>query len=146
MRLHCSVIIAFTIAYFSGGAWAAPELQVKFHMGIGNGSTQQVGGSLVNIGDSPIAQGYLVVTPIAIQCHPKASILYPFGLLAAGEERQFSVPVAEGFSSYRLQMGAFDQQGFAVTAKDANQAILDGRIGEEREKCAAARDAELIKD
>ena len=117
----------------------APELQVVFHMGVGNGSTQEVGGTLINAGDAPIAQGYLVVTPIADQCYPKASILYPFGFLAAGEEQSFSVPVAERFSSYRLQMGAFDEQGFAVTAKDANQEILDGRIGDEREKCNAAR-------
>ena len=121
-------------------AHAAPELQVKFHMGIGNGLTQAVGGTLINAGDAPIAQGYLVITPIATQCHPKASILYQIGLLAPGEEQQFSVPVIERFSSYRLQMGAFDEQGFAVTAKDANQAILDGRIGEEREKCNANRE------
>lgn len=140
MRSHCNMLIAFTIACFSAYTWAAPELQVKFHMGIGNGSTQAVGGTLFNAGDTPIAQGYLVVTPIAGQCHPKASILYSFGLLAAGEEQSFSVPVTEGFSSYRLQMGAFDEQGFAVTAKDANQAILDGRIGEEREKCNAAQE------
>ena len=146
MRRYCNVIIVLIMGYFSGYAHAAPELQVKFHMGVGNGSTQAVGGTLVNSGDTPIAQGYLVITPIATLCHPKASILYPIGLLAPGEEQQFSIPVTERFSSYRLQMGAFDQQGFAVTAIDANQAILDGRIGEEREKCNAAREAESIKD
>jgi hypothetical protein len=139
MRSHFKFLIAFTIAYFCGYAWAAPELQVKFHMGVGNGSTQAVGGTLINAGDAPIAQGYLVITPIATQCHPKASILHPIGLLAPGEEQQFNIPVAERFSSYRLQMGAFDEQGFAVTAKDANQAILDGRIDEERKACSAAR-------
>ena len=140
MKPHCNTLIALVIAFFSGCTWAAPELQVVFHMGVGNGSTQAVGGTLINAGDTPIAQGYLVVTPIADQCSPKASILYPFGLLAAGEEQAFSVPVTERFSSYRLQMGAFDEQGFAVMVKDANQAILDGRIGEEREKCNAARE------
>jgi len=109
-------------------------------MGIGNGTTQDVGGTLINAGDEPIAQGYLVIMPIAIKCNPKTSVFYPFGLLAPGEELSFRVPVTERFSSYRLQMGAFDEQGFAVTAKDANQAILDGRIGEEREKCNAARE------
>lgn len=109
-------------------------------MGVGNGATQEVGGTLVNAGDAPIAQGYLVITPVTAQCHPKTSILYTFGLLAPGEEQPFRVPVIDRFSSYRLQMGAFDKQGFAVTAKDANQAILDGRIGEEREKCNAARE------
>ena len=84
MRSHCNILIAFTIAYFSGYAWAAPELQVKFHMGIGNGTTQAVGGTLINAGDAPIAQGYLVIMPIAIQCHPKTSVFYPFGLLAPG--------------------------------------------------------------
>lgn len=119
---------------------AAPELQVKFHMGIGNGTTQEVGGTLINAGDAPIAQGYLVITPIANLCHPKESILYTFGLLAPGVEQQFRLTVTEGFSSYRLQTDAFDEQGFAVMAKDANQAILDGCIGEEREKCNAARE------
>ena len=131
-------VITAIIAAHASLAWAAPELQVKFHMGMGNGTTQEVGGTLVNAGDAPIAQGYLVITPIATQCHPKASILYTFGLLAPGEEQQFRVPVTERFSSYRLQMGAFDEQGFVVTAKDANQAILDGRIVEDREKCNAA--------
>ncbi|OAE17732.1 hypothetical protein A2T76_04340 [Pseudomonas brenneri] len=139
LKNYFRVIIAITAAYASL-TWAAPELQVKFHMGIGNGKTHEVGGTLVNVGDAPITQGYLVITPIATQCHPKASILYTFGLLAPGEEQPFRVPVIERFSSYRLQMGAFDEQGFAVTAKDANQAILDGRIGEEREKCNAARE------
>ena len=143
MRPHYKTLIALTIAFFSGCAWAAPELQVVFHMGVGNGSTQEVAGTLINAGDAPVAQGYLVVTPIADQCYPKASILYQFGFLAAGEEQSFSVPVAERFSSYRLQMGAFDEQGFAVTAKDANQAILDGRISEERQKCIAARENQI---
>ena len=128
------------IFFISAHARAAPELQVMFHMGMGNGSTQAVGGTLLNAGDAPIAKGYLVVTPIGGQCHPKESILYSFGFLVAGEEQSFSVPVTEKFSSYRLQMGAFDEQGFAVMAKDANQDILDGRIGEEREKCNAARE------
>lgn len=141
MKPHYKTLIALTIAFFSGCAWAAPELQVVFHMGVGNGSTQGVGGTLINAGDAPIAQGYLVVTPIADLCRPKASIFYPLGLLAAGEEQSFSVPVTERFSSYRLQMGAFDEQGFAVTAKDANQEILDGRISEERQKCNAARES-----
>ena len=139
MRSHCNMLIVFTIAYFGGYAWAAPELQVKFHMGVGNGSTQEVGGTLINAGDAPIAQGYLVVMPIATLCQPRASIFYPIGLLAPGEEQQFRIPVTERFFSYRLQMGAFDDQGFAVTAIDANQAILDGRIGEERKACNAAR-------
>lgn len=134
------MVAVIATTYFAAHAWAAPELLVKFHMGIGNGTTQEVGGTLINAGDAPIAQGYLVIMPIAIRCHPKTSIFYPFGLLAPGEELSFRVPVTERFSSYRLQMGAFDEQGFAVTAKDANQAILDGRIGEEREKCNAARE------
>lgn len=134
-----TAITAFYFFYFGGQAWAAPELQVKFHMGIGNGTTQEVGGTLVNAGDAPITRGYLVITPINAQCHPGASVLYPLGPLPPGEEQQFRVPMTERFSSYRLQMGAFDEQGFAVPAKDANQAILDGRIGEEREKCNAAR-------
>lgn len=139
MKQHCNALIALIISFFSVSTWAAPELQVAFHMGVGNGSTQAVGGTMVNTGDAPIAQGYLVITPIADLCRPKASIFYPLGLLAAGEEKSFSVPVTERFSSYRLQMGAFDEQGFAVVAKDANQEILDGRIGDEREKCNAAR-------
>lgn len=108
-------------------------------MGIGNGTTQEVGGTLANIGDAPIAQGYIVITPIATGCHPKASVIYPFGFLVPGEEHSFRVHVAERFSSYRLQMGAVDEQGFAVMAKDANQAILDARIGEERDRCNTAR-------
>lgn len=132
-------VVAITALYLSGQAWAAPELLVKFHMGIGNGTTQEVGGTLVNSGDAPITRGYLVVTPIDAQCHPGASVLYPIGPVPPGEEQPFRVPVTERFSSYRLQMGAFDEQGFAVSAKDANQAILDGRLNEDREKCNAAR-------
>lgn len=127
-------------------AHAAPELQVKFHMGIGNGVTQEVGGTLVNVGDGLIAQGYLVITPIANHCNPRSSILYSFGPLVAGEEQQFRVPVTERFSNYRLQMGAVDEQGFVVAAHDANQSILDGRIGEERERCNGAREDLVYKD
>ncbi|WP_146038883.1 membrane-associated Zn-dependent protease 1 [Pseudomonas fluorescens] len=133
-----AVIIVSTC--FVGNSSAAPELEVKFHMGLGNGTTQEVGGTLANTGDAPIAQGYLVITPVATQCHPQASVLYQFGLLAPGEEQEFRVPVTERFSSYRLQMGAFDGQGFAVAAKDANQLVLDERISEERENCNSARE------
>lgn len=146
MKKAFRVMTAITAAYFFGHAWAAPELQLNFHMGIGNGTTQEVGGTLINVGDAPIAQGYLVITPIATQCHPKASVMYPFGLLVPGEEHSFRVHVAERFSGYRLQMGAFDEQGFAVTANDANQAILDARIGEERELCNTAREKLNDKD
>jgi hypothetical protein len=138
LKSYLRVLAFMSMACLAVHTWAAPELQVKFHMGIGNGTTQEVGGTLINSGDAPIAQGYLVITPIAIQCHPKSSILYNFGLLAPGEEQSFRVPVTDGFSNYRLQMGAFDEQGFAVRATDANQAILDGRIGEERKRCNTA--------
>lgn len=94
-----------------------------------------MGGTLVNIGDGPIAQGYLVITPITDHCNPISSIFYSFGPLVAGEDQQFRVPVTELFSNYRLQMGAFDKHGFVVAAHDANQSILEGRIGEEREIC-----------
>lgn len=141
-KILTTVATVFSVSY----AHAAPELQVMFHMGMVNGSTKEVVGTLANIGDVPIAQGYLVITPIANHCNPKSSILYSFGTLVAGEEQQFRVSVTERFSSYRLQMGAFDEQGFVVASHDANQSILDGRIREERDKCNGAREDLSHKD
>ncbi|WP_051673165.1 hypothetical protein [Pseudomonas chlororaphis] len=116
---------------------AAPELTVKFHMGVGNGTSQAVGGTLTNSGDAPIAQGYLIVTPVNAQCRPGASVMYAIGAIQPGEEQSFNVPMKDPFSNYRLQMGGFDEQGFIVPAQDANQVILDGRLKEQREKCGS---------
>lgn len=126
-------------ACLGGQALAAPELQVKFHMGVSNGPTQEVGGTLVNSGDEPMSRGYLIVTPIDAQCNPGSSILHAIGILQPGEEQQFRISVTEHFSRYRLHMGAFDGQGFVVPAVDANQTLLDGRLKDEREKCNSTK-------
>ncbi|MHC8346640.1 hypothetical protein [Pseudomonas sp. RT6P73] len=133
--LFLRTIAAVAALCLGGDAWAAPQLQIKFHMGLSYGATQVVGGTLVNLGDAPVYRGYLIVTPINAQCRPGTSVLHAIGAVQSGEEQQFRVPVPERFSRYRLQVGAFDEQGFIVPATDAGQTILDGRLKEEREEC-----------
>ena len=118
---------------------AAPALEIKFHMGVGNGAKQAVGGTLVNSGDAVIYRGFLVVTPVDSKCYPGESSIFSIGALQPGEEQQFRLPIAERFSSYRLSVGAFDEQGFEVSSVDANKALLDERLLEQRETCRKLR-------
>lgn len=132
-----SVICLMIVA--ASAVSAAPALEIKFHMGIGNGATQSVGGTFVNSGDAAIYRGFLVVTPVDSKCYPGESSIFSIGALQPGEEQQFRVPVAQPFSSYRLSVGAFDEQGFEVSSLDANKALLDERLPEQRDACKKLR-------
>lgn len=131
--------VLFLMIVAASAVSAAPALEIKFHMGVGNGATQSVGGTLVNSGDAAVYRGFLVVTPVDNKCYPGESAIFSIGTLQPGEEQQFRVPVAQRFSSYRLSVGAFDEQGFEVSSADANKALLDERLLEQRETCRKLR-------
>lgn len=123
-------------------SWAAGELHLIFHMGGTGGGTAFVGGTLLNAGDEPVAHGYVVVTVLDAQCRPIKSVLENFGPIPVGEKRGFRIPVGGDLRRYRLlSLKGFDSSGFAVSAVDDNEALLNAREAEERAYCAQAQRA-----
>lgn len=132
----CRGLPAMALWFGTGGAWAAADVHLQFHMVVGDGQRYFIGGSVVNSGDAPVGHGYLVATLVDKRCQVTGSLLQPFGPLAAGQQIQFRIPLGgTGLHHYRLALQAFDDQGFAVPAVDDNQAVLDGRLEEERAYC-----------
>lgn len=126
------------LALLSGApeVWAAADIHLQFHLLAGSGQHHFIGGTLANSGDAPVGHGYLVATLVDGRCQVTGSMLQAFGPLAAGQQIQFRIPfTGSGPHHYRLALKAFDERGFAVPAVDDNQAVLDGRLAQERAYC-----------
>lgn len=87
-----------------------------------------------------MAQGSVVFTPIDNTCHVQPSQLLRLVALAPGKKETFRFPLsARTLHHYRLQLQAFDDEGFGVPFIDDNAAVLEARLPEQREWCQTVR-------
>ncbi|MDX7986626.1 membrane-associated Zn-dependent protease 1 [Xenorhabdus sp. 12] len=140
---HCvysAILLASSL--FTPALWAKGEAHLLFHMGLGANGQFFVGGTLQNKGDQPVAGGYIAVLPLNGTCEPSKLVVHPFDSLAAGEKKEFRIPVDGPLSGYRLiGMGAYDDMGFPLSTTDETAKIIKKREPDERKACQNARKA-----
>lgn len=133
MSLLLSMIVTPTV-------FAEPVLHVLFHIGAGTNGTFFVGGTIQNKGDQDIYQGFVVITPITEECYPQQPLLSPFGLIKAGQQQEFSIPVSGPLHGYKLNtVHAVDSFANPVTVIDDTAAILASKQHAYLARCRQAR-------
>lgn len=126
-------------------AWAEGNVHLLFHMGAGANNSFVVGGTVENKSNKQVEKGYVVILPVSERCQPLTFSLQPFGPLAPGEKTQFSVPLNDKFSAYRLAgFAAFDDMGFALPVVDDTHDIISSRKKDQIKSCNLARKGDQV--
>lgn len=95
-------------------------------MGLGLNDDYFVGGILENKDDQEVCQGYIVFTPLSIDCYPKSPQLWPLGNIAANRKFEFKVPMGYKLEGYKLDMvHAMDSFGNKINVIDETEPILN---------------------
>lgn len=133
-------VVYFVLLFLPFNLFAAPELHVLFHMGLGLNNDFFVGGTLENKGDQDVHQGYIVVTPLSNDCYPKSPQLWSFGKIVANSKFEFKVPMAGKLEGYKLDLVyAMDSFGNKINVIDETESILNSKQADYVAKCQLKR-------
>lgn len=116
--------------------WAAAELHLQFHMGLGSRQNMMWGGTVANTGSTPNGPAFIVITPVDEHCKVASPVLYSLPSIAPGAQQNVRIPLSMGgLHHYRMTLQAYDMQGFMIPFIDDNAAVLVSREKEEVAYC-----------
>ena len=133
-------LFALMSGLYSASLLAEPKLHLLFHMGIGSSGQYFVGGTLENNGDASVYRGFVVISPLTIDCHPEAPLLWSFGEIKEGEKLEFKIPVPGRLHGYKLNtLHAVDSFGIAVSIVDETAEVIENKKQAYLGKCREHR-------
>ncbi|EAA7556472.1 hypothetical protein A2I42_28110 [Salmonella enterica] len=135
--------VLFLLLFFlqMSRALAAPEagMHLRFHMILSDGKQYTLALTVENAGKVRMTRGYVVVTPVDTRCRVMPSQMLSLPALAAGEKQTVRFPLNVTLHHYRLQMQAFDEEGFDIPFADDNAGVLSERLQAQRDWCRTVR-------
>lgn len=114
-------------------------VHLRFHMIFSDGQQYALALTVENTGQVRMAQGHVVVTPVDTRCRVMPSRMLSLPALAAGEKQTIRFPLNGTLHHYRLQMQAFDDEGFDIPFTDDNAGVLSERLPAQHDWCRTVR-------
>lgn len=132
-------MLAFCLQISRSLAATDEGVHLRFHMILSDGQKYSLALTVENTGQVRMAQGHVVVTPVDTRCRVMPSRMLSLPALAVGEKQTVRFPLSGTLHHYRLQMQAFDDEGFDIPFTDDNAGVLSERLPTQHDWCRTVR-------